>query len=262
MNGRQDRKAGYVIYVLLLVSVCAGCRSVTIKPRYERYAVDMEFDTKMRDGDFGQYHTIEGIEVVGSSDHGPDAFFDFGTMTIDDRDDSRLDAFGYDLGFGIRGPRPDEPGWSYDWSTRLGYYDLHFDHDAKLVNPDWDYDGYRFDAHFGGCRSLSLGSELLFSMQGGAYYKAIGENVGEGFKHAGLTVLLAFANSDTDPEAEVHVNGGEMRDRDSDYWIHSAGIYVGLRLNTISTDLVDIRDDAFIGDDRMAGVMVSAGIGF
>jgi|GEM_PF-3323272 len=256
-------RTAFYSLLLLLIAIGSGCRSVSIQPRYERYAVHMDFDTKMRGGDAGQYHTVESLEVVGSSNRGPDAFVDFGTLTIDDREDSRLDAFGYDFGFGIREPEPTEPGWSYDWSGRLGYYDLHFDTDAKAVGPDWDYDGYRFDAHFGGCRSFALGSEFLFSMQGGAYYKAIGENVGDGFKHVGLVLLLGLGESEnSDPNANVHVNGGGPRDRDSDYWFHSAGVYMGLRLNTVSTDLVDIRADAFIGDDRLAGVMVSAGIGF
>jgi len=256
-------KTRHLVFLLLPIVLGSACHSVSVNPRYERYAVHVDFDTKKRDGDFGQYHTIESIEVVGSSKRGPDAFVDLGTFTVDDREDSRLDAFGYDLGIGIREPKPKDPGWGYDWSARLGYYDLRFDRDARAVDPDWDYDGYRFDARFGGRRSLSLGSAFLLSMQGGAYYKAVGENVGEGFKHAGLVILLGLGDSgDTQADANVHINGAGPRDRDSDYWFHSAGLYLGFRLNSISTDLIDIRGDAFIGDDRLAGVMLSAGIGF
>jgi len=251
-----------LLWIPILLAGSVGCKSVGVRPKFERYLLDMEFETDQRDDDdFDQRHTRKGIEVVFRSHGGPESFIDLSTLAIEDKEDHRLDAEGYCLGGGIKSRPPQKQGWGYDYGARLGYYNIPFDRGKGTLDPDWKYRGYEFDMNMGASHAFSLGESMLFSLNGGVFFKAMSEDVRVGVKQflLGLLSMLGF-----ETRVEIHDNrhGFDVDSRHSDYTMETIGLYLGTRLNMVDANTFDISGAALLGTSGFKGFMLSAGIQF
>jgi hypothetical protein len=230
---------------------CAGCRTFTAQPYYERFGVEMDFDTSLRDGDYEQTHERAGVELIIQPFDDVECFADIAGAALNDRDESRLDADGFFLGAGARSTRPVEPGWSFAWNFRTGYHNLDFGSRADQIDPDWEYSGSEVALRVGGMRAFPLGSETLFGLQAGAFVMEMSEHLTRGLTSGIGTFWWLASGGKLDPDGE-----------DPDYEFSSVGAYAGIDIFRPASGSLDFSAGAFLGTSDVVGFRLGLGIRF